>query len=109
MRRINISKQVEHTFLFLFKEWTPIMYTQYPGGFATKCYIHYGHCVKNGGKFVMFDYGSKQNLRLYGSPKPPEYPLKNISVPIYLVYGTRDSLSTVRVSLYISESEKTNA
>ncbi|GLH11351.1 Lipase [Gryllus bimaculatus] len=32
------------------------------------------------------DHGAKENLRRYGSPRPPDYPLRNVTAPVAL-YG----------------------
>ncbi|EFA10585.2 gastric triacylglycerol lipase [Tribolium castaneum] len=43
-------------------------------------------------KFQKYDYGRIGNLKHYGSFKPPSYKLKDIKVPISLMYGENDIL-----------------
>lgn len=47
----------------------------------------------------MYNHGPQRNLIEYGSPIPPEYPLQKISVPTYLIHGSRDILTTPEVKL----------
>ena len=49
------------------------------------------------GRFQPFDYGPKENLRIYGAGEPPDYPLENISSPIYLYVGEFDRVFTKKV------------
>lgn len=44
------------------------------------------------GRFQKFDYGPTKNTEKYGSIKPPEYNVSNISTKIHLIYGTNDNL-----------------
>lgn len=50
------------------------------------------------GKFQAFDYGPMKNVKYYGQSEPPEYNLKNVTVPISLHYGTGDLLVSPEVS-----------
>ncbi|XP_055901806.1 lipase 3-like [Eupeodes corollae] len=49
----------------------------------------------NSGYFRQFDYGKLRNSLTYGSSQPPEYPLEDIDVPIFLYYSDNDYLSSV--------------
>lgn len=44
------------------------------------------------GKFQQFDFGRDKNLKIYNSPDPPEYNLKNVTAPIYLYSASEDLL-----------------
>ncbi|KAL7041835.1 hypothetical protein ACKWTF_000918 [Chironomus riparius] len=46
------------------------------------------------GRFRPFDYGTKDNLRIYGAVEPPDYPLENISSEVYLYVGEYDRVFT---------------
>ena len=35
--------------------------------------------------FYQFDYGEKQNVKIYGSVEPPKIPLENFKVPVALI------------------------
>lgn len=46
-------------------------------------------------RFGMYDFGPKENMIRYGTPRPPDYPLSRIRLPtIILVRGDNDFLST---------------
>ena len=44
------------------------------------------------GGFLWYDYGSEQNLELYGSETPPAYDLSKITAPVAAYYGKNDHL-----------------
>jgi len=46
----------------------------------------------NSGRFQMFCHGAEKNKAIYGTPKPPEYPVENITIPTAVIYGGKDSL-----------------
>jgi hypothetical protein len=50
------------------------------------------------GKFRKFDYGPMKNMEHYGQSEPPDYNVKNITVPISLQYGTGDLVVSPEVS-----------
>ncbi|KAG5667105.1 hypothetical protein PVAND_015104 [Polypedilum vanderplanki] len=43
-------------------------------------------------EFRAFDYGEEKNLKIYGTKKPPLYPLNRITSPIYLYAGEYDMI-----------------
>ena len=47
--------------------------------------------------FAQYDYGFEENLRLYNSSIPPEYPLRNVKIPITIFYTVNDFLSAPEV------------
>lgn len=49
--------------------------------------------------FGQYDYGHSMNLKYYNSTKSPAYNLKSIQVPITLMHGKNDLLSTIDVSI----------
>lgn len=50
------------------------------------------------GKFRPFDYGPNENFRIYRATEPPDYPLENISSPVYLYVGEKDRVFMKKVS-----------
>ncbi|KAF2901738.1 hypothetical protein ILUMI_04466 [Ignelater luminosus] len=50
--------------------------------------------LMNSGRFQRFDYGTKENLKLYGSAEPPQYDLSKMRVPTYLIRANNDLTST---------------
>jgi lysosomal acid lipase/cholesteryl ester hydrolase len=64
-----------------------------PGGAATRQVVHYGQLIQNH-RFCQFDYGKKQNQKVYGTDLPPDYEWANITTPIALHSGCNDYLSS---------------
>lgn len=50
------------------------------------------------GRFLKYDHGSKENLRLYGMETPPEYNLTNVRTKIHVMFGGNDYLIPPQVS-----------
>lgn len=71
----------------------PLIMGHTPSGASTKTVVHYGQEIRTDGKFKRFDYGVEGNMREYGRPTPPEYPLSNITLPIALLSAESDWLS----------------
>jgi len=46
-------------------------------------------------EFPLFNYGPVENMKKYGQAKPPNVPLENFKVPVALINGTSDKLSTI--------------
>ncbi|CAH1370510.1 unnamed protein product [Tenebrio molitor] len=64
--------------------------------YSWKIIIHYLQLAKSKTKFQMFDYGRRNNLKMYHSEVPPLYPVENVTVPVYLVSSVDDSLTTAK-------------
>ncbi|XP_030746512.1 gastric triacylglycerol lipase-like [Sitophilus oryzae] len=84
-------------------EYIPMTFSISFQPICIKILYHYAQLMHNGNKFSMYDYGEKSNLKRYNSKEPPEYPLENISVPVYVVYGTTDELGDVKDTEYLLE------
>jgi len=56
-----------------------------------------------GGKGLLqkFDFGRKENIRQYGSDKPPVYSLKNLSCPVLYYWGVADVFTPARVRVLL--------
>ncbi|KAG5869560.1 hypothetical protein JTB14_035886 [Gonioctena quinquepunctata] len=67
----------------------PLFTMTAPGGLSTKQLIHYAQNI-NKGEFEQFDYGEEENLRIYGSNKPPAYDLGRVTFPVALFTGAND-------------------
>ncbi|XP_014243862.1 lipase 3-like [Cimex lectularius] len=65
-----------------------------PTGTSIKTMDHLAHLYKSG--FRLYDYGKLKNLEIYGSDKPPFYPLERVTAPIALYYGDNDTLMNGR-------------
>lgn len=90
------------TKIFYFKIWLPIIYNQLISGTSVRILRHYKQLVDSDGLFRMYDYGKRGNFQLYNSEKPPIYPLRNILVPIHLIYGKKDEITTAEVCIRIT-------
>ncbi|XP_058795451.1 lipase 3-like [Phymastichus coffea] len=64
----------------------------FPAGVSTRTLSHFYQNIV-AGKLQKYDKGYIQNLLHYGQPSPPEYNLKNIDVPVYLIYGKADAVA----------------
>ncbi|CAH0401476.1 unnamed protein product [Chilo suppressalis] len=70
----------------------PVIYSHFPSGASSKQFVHYAQSYVSG-EFRRYDHGASENLRRYGTAKPPDYPLRDISCPVSLVYSDEDWLS----------------
>lgn len=61
---------------------------------SEKVFYHFGQLTQG---FQKYDYGKAENLAIYGSEKPPEFSLENVQIPIVLISGSHDSLTTSEV------------
>lgn len=69
-----------------------------PNTISTKQVVHFGQLLKSG-KFQRFDYKSSANLRIYGQAEPPAYNIRNVTTNMFVYYGVKDFLTTVKVNL----------
>lgn len=64
-----------------------------PAGSSLRQVLHFLQEYLSG-KFREWDHGPAKNMEVYGSKNPPDYPVGNIKVPIYLYYSKNDFLSS---------------
>lgn len=75
-------------------EMAPEFFRNFIKGTSAKVVKHFVQLFTQK-RFGMYDFGSQRNMKIYGSPTPPPYRLKNIkSDRIILVRGLSDFLST---------------
>lgn len=74
----------------------PLIFGHFPAGASTKTLAHFAQEIKNEGRFQQFDYGSDGNMKRYDNNTPPAYPVEKISLPIALLSGDNDWLSSVK-------------
>ncbi|CAH0597069.1 unnamed protein product [Chrysodeixis includens] len=70
---------------------TRVLVGHFPAGTSLHNMARYGQSMKTK-RFQKFDYGSEQNLVVYGSEEPPEYKLSAVKVPVLCLYGKNDGL-----------------
>ncbi|KAI5633529.1 alpha/beta-hydrolase lipase region domain-containing protein [Phthorimaea operculella] len=73
----------------------PLIFGHVPAGASTKTLTHFAQMIRSDGKFQKFDYGEDGNMEQYGTPKPPEYELNKITLPISMISAEDDWLSSV--------------
>lgn len=49
------------------------------------------------GYFRQYDYGQAENLKKYGQISPPDYDLKKVTAPGYLIYSDNDYLINTEI------------
>ncbi|RZC41030.1 lipase 1-like, partial [Asbolus verrucosus] len=59
---------------------------------VTGLVVHRFTNLNNTYKFQKYDYGSKENNKIYDNPVPPTYDLWKVKMPVHLFYGISDSL-----------------
>ncbi|XP_063832088.1 lipase 1-like [Ostrinia nubilalis] len=76
-------------------EFLPILFGHYPDVATIK---NGNHLVQIADKkrFTKYDYGLLSNYKVYGSAKAPNYLLENVRIPVALLVGQNDYLSTVK-------------
>ena len=71
----------------------PTYFSQLPAGASTTTFVHYAQLFRHG-RFAQYDYGVLQNLVVYGSASPPDYPLHLVTSPTMLYVGDGDGFAT---------------
>ncbi|KAF7268339.1 hypothetical protein GWI33_018529 [Rhynchophorus ferrugineus] len=81
-------------------ETIPVYFNQLPGGTSLKTLTFLRESTR--GNFRKFDYGEGKNSFVYGSRTPPEYDIKKIEVPIFIIYARSDWATTKQdaIALY---------
>ena len=80
-------------FLYLFSKKLLLFILLFFTGSSIKTYKHYMQHMS--GKFSKYDYGTKANLKKYGTTYPPKYNLENVRVPTKLYVAQSDEFSSV--------------
>jgi hypothetical protein len=75
----------------------PVVMGHFPSGTSTKNMMHFQQYT-NKAEFKAFDYGQKQNIKVYGQKTPPFYNLSQITFPVHLYVGKYDKLADVEDS-----------
>ncbi|KAJ2951436.1 hypothetical protein O0L34_g13589 [Tuta absoluta] len=86
---------------------SPVIYGHAPSSASTKQLLHYGQLI-NSGEFRRYDYGADQNIAVYGSESPPDYPVDNISTPIALFYSRANDWVSDYKDVLILQSHLSN-
>lgn len=70
------------------------MFENHPSGASTSQVCHYLQ-EQQSDCFCQYDYGVAKNLRLYGQPTPPDYPLEKITSEVHLWYSDNDDMAAI--------------
>ena len=71
-----------------------VFISHFPSGTSIKDLMHFAQNIRNK-NFSQFDYGTKQNMVIYGKEVAPEYDLSKILNKVCLFVGKDDRLATV--------------
>ncbi|KAH8362794.1 hypothetical protein KR084_001107 [Drosophila pseudotakahashii] len=74
-----------------------------PAGVSTDQILHYMQ-EHQSGHFRQFDFGTKKNLKVYGTETPTDYPTELITTEMHLWYGDNDEMSAVEDVLRVAET-----
>lgn len=70
-----------------------ILSYHFPAGTSVKSMVFYKQRVTSE-RFSKYDYGREENLKLYGLEYPPAYNIKAVNVPVVIIHGENDYLSS---------------
>lgn len=75
------------------KNWPKGFYSHIPFFTSLKILRHFGQLIQNK-RYMMYDYGMEENIRLYGTARSPSYPIGKISSKSLCLFWTKsDSIS----------------
>ncbi|KAG5875198.1 hypothetical protein JTB14_029372 [Gonioctena quinquepunctata] len=94
---LNVLNLFLGPFTQIAPETVPVYFNQIPAGTSLKTLTYLTEATR--GRFRKYDFGRGKNRYLYGSDEPPEYDLKRIRVPIYIMYARSDWSITRRDSI----------
>lgn len=72
----------------------PVILAHEPGGTSVMNMMHWQQMVQYPAYYMQkFDYGTAENLQVYGQATPPHYDLSQIRAPIAAYFGSYDKLA----------------
>ena len=84
----------------------PIFVEHSPSGTSLRTLIHYKQLIleknKAAPKFLKYDFGDRENEKIYGQKTPPEYDLTNINIPVRGFVGLDDELGDPTDNAFLS-------
>lgn len=57
----------------------------------------------NQGRYALYDYGKRQNNKIYGTDEAPLVPIENLNIPVALFSGDLDHLADPQDVEFISQ------
>ncbi|CAH0715864.1 unnamed protein product, partial [Brenthis ino] len=76
------------------ESFVPTFIEHYPAGASAKDFLHFLQVGRNK-NFARYDYGTQMNQAVYNSTNPPIYDLGKVTMPIALLAGENDFLSSL--------------
>ncbi|EDW12728.1 lipase 1 [Drosophila mojavensis] len=76
------------------KTMIPAILNHLPCGGSSNQFIHYVQLYKSD-RFCAYDH-AKENHRIYGRSKPPDYPLEKVTAPVAIYYTRNDYLNALK-------------
>jgi lysosomal acid lipase/cholesteryl ester hydrolase len=73
-----------------------LLFSYFPTGTSIYEFEQYVQIAQSK-NFQKFDYGKEKNVEIYGQSEPPTYNLSKIKLPVRLLYGEEDSLTSQEV------------
>ncbi|XP_023946658.2 lipase 1-like [Bicyclus anynana] len=81
------------------KEYSPefaeVLFPHFPTSGSVKNILHLAQ-LHNRATFAQYDYGFLKNIAVYGASIPPEYDLSKVAMPVAIIVGDNDKLSTLK-------------
>ena len=75
-------------------------------GISLRVYQHFLQSARTG-EVTYFDYGVTGNLEVYGTELPPEIPLENTNVPIFIYSSETDNMADpIDIEWYAEKIER---
>lgn len=82
---------------------TKVYFAHYPSGSSLREFDHFFQLAR-AEKFLRYDHGPHKNMQIYGELTPPEVNISSITgIPIAVIAGTQDMLSTLADTRWIME------
>ena len=77
--------------------------TNLPSGQSWRTFAYYAQMIVSG-EYVLYDYGKKKNMELYGQETPKAVPIENFQIPTALMSGDIDILAVPKDVEYITQA-----
>ena len=94
-------KLLHHDGVDNFERFTVFMSNE-PSGQSYRTFVYYAQMI-NSGRYALYDYGKRQNKKIYGTDEAPLVPIENLDIPVALFSGDLDRLADPQDVEFISQ------